>query len=327
MDLHPQLNSLLTFNVNKLITSEHFYTLGTSTFVCNHKYVCKMMNVGLIGNTAILEPYALKIKENKNVNIIGKASVGSNTQLNSFHYSIPEFNRVELIERADVILMDNSTPYPFKLMQEMIRKSKHIFCTEHPALTIDECTELNKLSNESGSLIQVTNPYYYSPAIQWMNANIQTPAFIEYSNFEEGTASESLYTMLLMLLGMTGISPKKIGAVTFPGQNNSKFSNVRLEFSDSSVISLSFGTLESLKDFKIRIYTDNQFATFNFTKNNFACDNKPIDLKSYTNINEFERFFDTIDGKAKKTSCLEDYLIAMHVVQKINRKLQQFSAH
>ena len=286
-----------------------------------------MINVGLIGNTAQLEPHALKIKENSHVNIIGKASVGRNTQLNSFHYSIPEFNKVELIERADVVLMDNSTPYPFKLMQEMIRKSKHIFCTEHPVLSIDECNELNKLSNESGSVIQVTNPYYFTPAIQWMNANIQTPAFIEYSNFEEGTASESLYTMLLMLLGITGISPKKIGAVTFPGYNNSKFSNVRLEFNDGSVISLNFGKLESLNDFKIRIYADNQFATFNFTQKTYSCDNKPVDLKNYGKINEFRYFVETIEKKVEKTSSLEDYLIAMSLVQKINKKLAQFSSH
>ncbi len=286
-----------------------------------------MINVGLIGNTVNLEPHALKIKENSSVNIIGKASVGRNTQLNSFHYSIPEFNKVELIERADVVLMDNSTPYPFKLMQEMIRKSKHIFCTEHPVLSIDECNELNKLSNESGSVIQVTNPYYFTPAIQWMNANIQTPAFIEYSNFEEGTASESLYTMLLMLLGITGISPRKIGAVTFPGYNNSKFSNVRLEFNDGSVISLNFGKLESLNDFKIRIYADNQFVTFNFTQETFSCDNKPVHLKRYGNINEFKYFVETIEKKVEKTSSLEDYLIAMSLVQKINKKLAQFSQH
>ncbi len=286
-----------------------------------------MINVGLIGNTVNLEPHALKIKENSSVNIIGKASVGRNTQLNSFHYSIPEFNKVELIERADAVLMDNSTPYPFKLMQEMIRKSKHIFCTEHPVLSIDECNELNKLSNESGSVIQVTNPYYFTPAIQWMNANIQTPAFIEYSNFEEGTASESLYTMLLMLLGITGISPRKIGAVTFPGYNNSKFSNVRLEFNDGSVISLNFGKLESLNDFKIRIYADNQFVTFNFTQETFSCDNKPVHLKRYGNINEFKYFVETIEKKVEKTSSLEDYLIAMSLVQKINKKLAQFSQH
>ena len=100
-----------------------------------------MMNVGLIGKTAVLEPHALEIRKNTSVNIIGKSSVGSTTQLNSFHYSIPEFNRVELVERADIILMDNSTPMPFKLMRDIVKKSKHIFCTEHPVLTVDECTE------------------------------------------------------------------------------------------------------------------------------------------------------------------------------------------
>lgn len=286
-----------------------------------------MLNVGLIGKTAVLEPHAIEIRKNASVNIIGKSSVGSSTQLNSFHYSIPEFNRVELLERADIILMDNSTPMPFKLMSDIVKKSKHIFCTEHPALTIDECTELVKLSNESGSTVQVTNPYFYKPAIQWMNANIQTPAFMEYSNFEsKGGASESMYTMLLMMLGFTGISPKKIGALTFPGYNSSKFSNVRLEFNDGSVISLNYGKLESLNDFKIRIYSDNRFVTFNFTKDTYVCDNKPIDLEAYSNEKEYNHFIDTIDKKVKKSSCIEDYLIAMHVVQKVNRKLQQFSA-
>ena len=65
-----------------------------------------MLNVGLIGNTEILEPYVTTIKKNAEINVIGKASIGTSAQLNSFHFSIPEFNRVELIERADVILMD-----------------------------------------------------------------------------------------------------------------------------------------------------------------------------------------------------------------------------
>uniref|UniRef100_UPI0032164575 hypothetical protein n=1 Tax=uncultured Draconibacterium sp. TaxID=1573823 RepID=UPI0032164575 len=288
-----------------------------------------MLNVGLIGNTEILEPYVTNIKKNDAINIIGKASVGTNAQLNSFHFSIPEFNRVELIERADVILMDNSTPLPFKFMRDIIKKSKHIFCAEYPDLTIDECTELNKLINESRSVVQVSNPYFFTPAIQWMNKNISTPAFIDYSNFEKNAAGEtgSLFPMLMMLLGSTGISPKKIGTVTFPGYNNSKFTNVRLEFSDASVVNLNFGSLESLKNFKLRIYSDNQFATFNFTKSKFLCDNKPIDLESYSKVDELDLFVDSILGKAKKISTLEDYLIAMHVATKINKKIAQFSIH
>ena len=86
-------------------------------------------------------------------------------------------------------------------MRDIIKKSKHIFCVEYPELSIEECTELNKLINESQSVVQVTNPYFFTPAIQWMNKNISTPAFIDYSNFERDvTESKSLYPMLLMLV-------------------------------------------------------------------------------------------------------------------------------
>ncbi len=285
-----------------------------------------MLNVGLIGNTEILEPFVMEIKKNTQINIVGKASVGSSEELTGFHYSIPEFNRVELIERADLIIMDNSTPMAFKFMRDIVKKSKHIFCAEYPELTIEECTELNKLINESRSVVQVTNPYFFSPAIQWANKNIKTPAFIDYSNFEDDvTEKKSLYPMLLMLLKITGISPKKIGAVTFPGYNNSKFTNVRLEFGDASVVNLNFGKLESLKNFKVRIYSDNQFATFNFSKEKFLSDNKAIEFNEECMISELDIFIQAIEGKIKKISTLDDYLIAMHVAQKINKKIAQFS--
>lgn len=287
-----------------------------------------MLNVGLIGNTEILEPYVNTIKKNSEINVVGKASIGTSAQLNSFHFSIPEFNRVELIERADIILMDNSTPMPFKFMRDIIKKSKHIFCAEYPDLTMEECTELNKLINESRSIVQVTNPYFFTAAIQWMKDNISMPAFIDYSNFEaDVTQKKSLFPMLLMLLGSTGISPKKIGAVTFPGFNDSDFTNVRLEFGDASVVNLNFGSLESLKNFKVRIYSDNQFATFNFTKEKFLNDNQAIDLTEYEGLCELETFIESVLGKRKRISSLEDYLIAMIVAQKIDKKIAHFSIH
>ena len=93
------------------------------------------------------------IQKNKNVIVIGKSSVGTSDQLNSFHFSIPEFNRIELIERAEILLIDNSFFLPFDLLCSIVKKGKHIFATEYLNLTSDECSQLIKLSNESGSLI------------------------------------------------------------------------------------------------------------------------------------------------------------------------------
>ncbi len=287
-----------------------------------------MLNIGLIGNTEILEPFARRLMENKNVNIIGKASVGTSQQLNSFHYSIPEFNKVELVERADVLILDNTLLMPYKILSEVVKKSKHVFAAGYLNLTIDECAQLVKLANESGSVIQVSNPVFFTPAVQWLNKNISSPVFIEISDFTNTNAGDNLlYHILLTLIEITGISPKKVGAVTFNSNlNNSDFTNLRLEFGDASVVNINYGSLEWLEEFKLRIYAKNQFVTMNFTRNTSVCNNKPIDLTEFEPINEIDYFVNTIQKVIQKKSCLEDYLIAMSLVQKINKKIAQFFA-
>ncbi len=285
-----------------------------------------MLNVGLIGNTEILEPFVKRLRENKNINVIGKASVGSSAQLNSFHFSIPEFNKVELIERSDVLIMDNSSLMPFKVISDIVRKSKHVFIAGYLNLTIDECTQIVKLSNESGSVVQVSNPHFFTPSVQWLNNNISSPVYLDILDFTKSNINENLlYPIILMLLEITGISPKKVGAVTFNSNpNKSDFTNVRLEFGDASVVNISYGSLESLEEFKLRVYSRNQFINMNFTRSTAVCNNNPIDLSAFENVNEFNYFIDTIQNKAKKKSCIEEYLIAMYLVQKINKKITQF---
>ncbi len=287
-----------------------------------------MLNIGLIGNTDILEPFVKRLRENKDINVIGKASVGSSTQLDSFHFSIPEFNRVELIERADVLIMDNSSLMPFKILSEIVKKSKHVFTAGYLNLTIDECTQIVKLANESGSIIQVSNPYFFTPAIQWLNNNISSPVYLDVLDFTETNNNDNLlYPIVLMLIELTGISPKKVGAVTFNSNpNKSDFTNVRLEYGDASVVNISFGSLESLEEFRIRVYSRNHFINLNFTRNTFICNNNPIDFSGVENTSEIDYFVDTIQHKKRKKSCLEDYLIAMFLVQKINKKITQFFA-
>ncbi len=284
-----------------------------------------MLNVGIIGNTEVLEPFVKRLRENKNINVIGKSSVGTNAQLDSFHFSIPEYNKVELIERADVLLIDNASLMPFKLLSDIVRKSKHVFTAGYLNLTIDECSQIVKLANESGSVIQVSNPYFFSPAIQWLSNNISSPVFLDITDFTESNQENLLYPIILMLLDITGISPKKVGAVTFNSSpNKSDFTNVRLEYGDASVVNISYGTLESLEEFKVRIYSKNNFISLNFTRGNFACNNQPIDLTVYENINETDYFVETILNKVRRRSTLEDYLIALYLSQKINKKIAQF---
>ncbi|TNF42229.1 MAG: hypothetical protein EP310_06210 [Bacteroidetes bacterium] len=64
----------------------------------------------------------------------------------------------------------------------------------------------------------------------------------------------------------------------------------------------------------------------NFTRNIFICNNNPIDLSGVETVSEMDYFVDTIRQKARKKSCIEDYLITINLVQKINKKITQFFA-
>ncbi len=287
-----------------------------------------MLNTGLIGNTEILEPFVNRLRDNKAVNVIGKASVGTSSQLDGFHFSIPELNKVELIERADLLIMDNSSLMPYKTLSEIVKKSKHVFIAGYLNLTVDECAHIVKLANESGSVVQVHNPYFFTPAIQWLNNNISSPVYIDILDFTKVSNHENLlFPIILMLLDITGISPKKVGAVTFNSNpNQSDFTNIRLEFGDASVVNISYGSMESLEEFKVRVYSRNQFIHMNFSQDTYICNNNSIDLAGYDSLNEIDYFLNTIQSKLRKKSCIEDYLIAMHLARKINKKITQFFA-
>lgn len=285
-----------------------------------------MLNIGIIGITEVLEPHVKRIRKNKNVNVIGKASVGTSAQLNGFHFSIPEFNRVELIERADILLVDSSSLLPFDMLSEMVKKSKHIFTTEYLKFTIDECMQLEKLADESGSVVQVCNPYFYTPAIQWLNNNISTPLFLDISKFAvNADLKETLYPLLLMLVNVTGINPKKVGVSAFESfQNETIFTNVRLEFGDASVVNLNFGPQISLDEFKVRGYSKDKSISLDFKKETYHINSTIIDFSDYLAVNEFDSFVEAIQNKNRESSNLEDYQAALQLVETIEKKINQF---
>ncbi len=287
-----------------------------------------MLNIGIIGNTEVLEPHVKRIQKNKNVNVIGKTSVGTSTQLNGFHFSIPEFNKVELIERADLFLVDSSSLLPYEMLCDIVKKSKHIFATENLKISANECSQLLKLANESGSVVQVTNPYFYTPAIQWINKNLSSPLFLnvsKYSNKE--SLREVLFPLLLMLSEITPNVPKKVGASAFnSSEEEIAYANVRLEFGDMSVVNLNFGNQITENKFKIKGFSKGKLVSLDFQKNIFLFNKKTIDLSEYLSVNEFNTFIDFTQNRSRKNGNLEVYVDACKLVETVEEKVTQFIA-
>jgi len=285
-----------------------------------------MLNIGLIGDIKLLEPYAKMIHDHSDIHISGKSSVGTNTNPASFRFSIPEFNRVELIERCDALVINRFSLLSYPSLCSIVKKSKHIFAAEFPAVSIEECRELTKLAAEAQAIVQVNNPLYFLPPVQWLNNNLKKPAYIDISYFKtdfEETAA--LLLLLFMLKDITGTDPKKISALSFrETASEFEFSNVRLEFGNASTVNINFGK-SNTEEFKIRAWAAGQIVSFNMLAKNYRYNSASTDLTSFRGINEFDKFVESSLGKSKNLSSLNDYLSVLQAVDRIRARLEQFS--
>ena len=294
--------------------------------VAFESYICNMLNFGIIGDIKSLDKYIGLIQKNPDAQIIGKSSVGTRTKDDSTQFTIPEFNRIELIDRSDALIINNFSLFPFSTLCDMVKKSKHVFATEYPDLSIGECTQLVKLTHEAKTIFQFINPFYHQPQVQWLSDNLKFPSLTNISYFSDEISKNTLLQLLLMLKATTGLKPKKLNAVSFIGEKeNQVFNNLHFQFGDASVTNLSFGQTELKNEFSIKTYANKQFVALDLNSQNNKVNNQKINLKSYSEANEFNIFMEKVNGKNHTITQMEDYLDVLETSEKINNKLSQFS--
>lgn len=290
-------------------------------------YICSMLNIGLIGDIKIPEPFAKKIYHHPVIHIAGKSSTGPPAHPENFGFLIPELNRIDLIERSDALMINNFSLLSFQTICSIVKKSKHIFALEYPDIDIEECRQLVNLAREAKTIVQVTNPFSFLPAIRWLNRNLNKPAFIDISLFENSIKEPgALMSMLLMLKESTGIAPKNIGALSFHSASEKmNFNNVRLQYGDASVVNMNFGQTGSPPQFTVKAWSAGQDILLHFTGDSYQCNNFPINLSQFKNENELDLFVEKTINNTIHSTGIEDYLTALQTIQKIKSKLSQFS--
>jgi len=286
-----------------------------------------MLNIGIIGDIKSLESYIGYIQKSKDMQIVGKSSIGIPNKDDQLKFTIPEFNRVELIDRADALIINNFSLFPFSFLCDMVKKSKHIFATEYPGLSLEECSQLVKLTQEAKTVFQFLNPLSQIPPFNWLAENIKLPTLLNISFLNERiNEKDDLIQLLLVLNRITGIKPKKMHVSSFKGSSeNSFFTNLHFLFGDASVVNLSYGQTEIKNEFTIYTYAEKQFATFNIPAESYLVNNQKIKLKGMSEMDEFNGFIDTLNGKKKNITQMDDYYTVLESVERINKKLNQFS--
>ncbi len=285
-----------------------------------------MLNLGFIGDIKLLEPYIKRIQKNLKIHIAGKSSIGLKSD-DDFRFSVPEFNRIELIERSDILVITHFSLLPFDLICKAVKRGKHIFAADYPGYNIPEFEELDKLAKEANIVFQFSNPLLNHPAVYWMKNNIKPPAYWEITCFKkENDKKENLQVSLLMMLqGMINISPKKISAMAFKAPSIlSEFINLRIDFGNAAVVNLNYGTQPS-DEFTIRAFAPDMVASLNFITKNFIFNKSKIDQGRIKFADEFDLFIENTQAKRFRVTEIDDYMKVLQNMSLINSKLSQFS--
>ncbi len=291
-------------------------------------YICDMLNLGLIGDIKLLEPFTQKAQEHPEVHITGKSSVGTQPKPASFKLQAPEFNRVELIERSDALFINRFSLLPFSLLCDMVKKSKHIFAVGYPHLKPAELNQLANLAQEAKTVVQIKNPFYYLPAFQWLVKNIQKPAYIDVHYFTTEAPDSNLLLQLLLMFKDTAVTlPKKTGAISFSSAPaNESFYNVQLDYGDGSVINLNLGKTNKPSRFEINLFMHNRFATLDLLNETYRVNNLPISSSDFVKADETGAFISSILQKRKATTDIETYCNALQTMAIVEEKLDRYTS-
>ncbi len=287
-----------------------------------------MVNLGLIGNIYQMKPYIEKAYELPEINVAGKSAAGTQSETEDYRLPVPEFSRIELIKSVDALFINRFSSLSFRMLSEIIRESKPFFATSYPNLSPEECAQLSKLAREAKTVIQVANPYFYLPPVQWFNQNIKKPAYIDLflSKKEEEKFEDLLIQLLLMLKEMTDSKPKKINAIFFEmKQENELFRNINLEYGDGSIVNLNIKYSANQEEFTIKTYARNQFAAFDMINAAGTCNNSVVNLDDSTEHNEVFAFFDAIGSSKTQTTNLDDYSAAIQTVKIILARIEKYT--
>jgi hypothetical protein len=283
-----------------------------------------MLNIGLIGKITSIEKQIEKLKKYPDVMIQGKSSVGTKSQSSDYMYSIPEYNRVELIERSDAIFLEDSSLIPYALIKDSIKRRKHIFFSEYPDFDEEQSTELIKLIEEAGTIVQVKNPLYFDPHVQYLVKTVSHPFYlnIELTKPLSEKKNPILWDVTLLLLKMGLDVPKKSKTVYFSHPENIfNFRNIRLEYSDSSILELNIISSDSDEKFTIKAISENDILELNLISNQISGNTGSVNTKGLDLVKEYESFFKSVIKKQLPATGINEYLAALKTIEEINSKI------
>lgn len=272
-------------------------------------------------------PLVHLLKTIPEIQVIGKSSIGMMEQAEARFLSIPEYNRRELFETADILIIDNSHLLQFDLIKSAVKNNKHLYFCDYPDLSPDSCLELLKLADEAKTGIHIRNSLMIEPLTFWIARNFQEPVYISFfESLPELPEKRAFMIRFLHYIRMLfGNSPQKIrcSGIDHLGTGYS-FINIRFDYSTYSTVNLEIAVQPKINR-SLKIAMPGKFLEGNF-----------ISGKAWLNQSDFPTNFpveDSIISFLKNTDSeilfdktnLNSYYSALLTLNDVVKKIELYT--
>ncbi len=286
-----------------------------------------MIKVGLIGNLGSVTHQIGQLKNVREIQVIGKSSVGMMEEMHGKYLNIPEVNRKELVEASDFLMVEKSRLLLPDLLRLSIRNNKHLFITDFPDIQPDQCAELIKLAEEAGTMVRIADQALSDAYHLWVAENWKEPAYINIFETLAELPDKRVYltTYLFLALSLFKAIPQKIRVSGIHQPNTGfYFINIRLDFPSFSAFNLEM-LIQPYGGKNIRAVFPGKFLTGDFTTQKALADYKEITLPlpRHHAVAELLSRYGTDDFYA--SSNLSIYYSTLITLREVLRKIELFT--
>ncbi len=239
-----------------------------------------MLKIGVLGAGHLGKIHINILKNADFVELIGFFDLNQEVMSKvSAELNVKAFSSMdELIESCDVIDIVTPTPTHFICAKAAIQASKHVFIEKPVTQTLEESKNLIKLSEESGTKIQVGHVERFNPAFQKAYSHLNAPMFIETHRLSQfnprGTDVSVILDLMIhdidIILSVVDSPVKNIQASGVSIISDSPdIANARIEFSNGCVANLTASRFSMKNMRKSRFFQKDAYISVDFLKKEF----------------------------------------------------------
>jgi hypothetical protein len=231
----------------------------------------------------------------------------------------------------DILFVLDKSLCNYDFLSKSIRNCCHLFIEETNSLSEQELRQLSILASEAGTGIQVRNDLLHQPLVEKSLSLLNATRLLDIRQLSENPTQNIiglLYQNLSFVRKLKGFSLQKIDITGLAGlSENPEMLNIRLEFTNGTVIILTISTICSKPQYNFTFFGDKMTAVADFISNSFVSNKDSEEKIAQVDtekclLRQIENFTKNITSKPKPTIDLEEELEVHKLIKIVTEKLK-----